>query len=132
MAEAPESGIACGYCARPAEFVRGADLHPHRPEIVDRGFWRCVPCAAWVGCHPGTTSPLGSLADARLRSARMRAHDAFDALWRGEDARMTRKQAYAWLASELGVKSSECHIAMFDAETCAKVTAFASKASHRA
>jgi hypothetical protein len=43
-----------------------------------------------VGCHKGTTKPLGRLADAELREWKKRAHAAFDpvwqALWQRENA----------------------------------------------
>lgn len=36
---------------------------------------------------------------------------------------MARAQAYKWLASSLGIEPKNCHIGMFDVETCKKVVA---------
>ena len=69
-----------------------------------------------MGCHTGTQTPLGVLATEGMRRARIRAHDAFDAIWR--EGRMTRTQAYVELAQILGIPKTQCHIAQFDEATC--------------
>jgi hypothetical protein len=79
----------------------------------------CQPCNAWVGCHKGTTKPLGRLADAELRYYKKEAHAAFDKLWRL--TLMDRKQAYKWLSDELGIPPQYTHIGMFKIDTCKKV-----------
>lgn len=94
-------------------------MYPHRPDLHDKRFYRCAPCAAWVGCHPGSANPLGRLANAELRKAKSAAHTAFDPLWKSK--RMRRKEAYGWLAERLGVKKNECHIGMFDVADCKRV-----------
>jgi hypothetical protein len=87
---------------------------------------------AWVGCHPGTTRPLGRLADAALRRAKIHAHDAFDRIWRTLHARRqaaepgytlgrARASRYRRLAELLGIPPQACHIGMFDVETCRRV-----------
>lgn len=55
-----------------------------------------------------------------LDDLRHRLHLAFDKLWRSRKARRfnNRAAAYAWLASTLGLSDAECHIGLFDAETC--------------
>ena len=72
-----------------------------------------------MGCHEGTRRPLGRLANAELRAAKMAAHDAFDPLWRASGVR--RNAAYRWLATAIGVELSKCHIGMFDVATCQRV-----------
>lgn len=119
--------LACPYCARPAEIVSGADLYPHRPELHAKKFWRCQPCQAWVGCHPGTENPLGRLADAKLRRAKSQAHAAFDPMWKekmrrdGVRQNKARRAGYKWLAAQLGIAIDDCHIGMFDVATCWRV-----------
>lgn len=77
-------------------------------------------CDAYVGLHPFTNIPLGTLATHAMRDARKRAKAAFKPMY--ESKRMTRTQAYAWLAEKLGiVKVEECHIGWFDVETCNRV-----------
>jgi hypothetical protein len=34
---------------------------------------------------------------------------------------MKRGQAYGWLAEQLGIDKSDCHIGMFDVKTCERV-----------
>jgi hypothetical protein len=115
--------VTCPYCDQTAELVAGAALYPDIPSLHDKKFYSCAPCGAHVGCHDGTTTPLGRLADAELRRAKMNAHAAFDPLWRSRQ--MTRKAAYSRLAKELGIERDKCHIGMFDLETCRRVAAIA-------
>lgn len=113
------AAVLCSYCERPAHLVTGAELYPHRPDLALRYFYRCEQCDAQVGCHPGSTRPLGSLANVALRKARMAAHAEFDALWKSGS--LKRSHAYAWLASELGLHVNDTHIGSFDESTCRKV-----------
>lgn len=109
----------CPYCGSTARLVTGETIYPRRTNLWAKRFWSCSPCKAYVGCHQGTTTPLGRLADATLRSAKQAAHALFDPLWqRGE---MSREKAYAWLARELGLPGPDCHIGMFDVDMCVRV-----------
>lgn len=112
-------GLLCPYCVSRPERVGGDVIYPHRPDLYGRRFYLCRPCDAYVGCHPGTTEPLGRLANAELRKARQKAHAAFDPMWKGGGQK--RKEAYSWLASRIGVDVKDCHIGMFDVETCRRV-----------
>jgi hypothetical protein len=111
--------VYCEYCEGQAELVSGEEIYPHRPDLKTKKFYRCVPCKAYVGCHPGTLTPLGRLANADLRKAKMQAHAAFDQFWKS--GQMTRSKAYGWLASWLGIPKYKCHIGMFDVEMCHRV-----------
>lgn len=111
--------LRCPYCDRLAVLLSGVDVYPHRPDLDDRLFWVCRVCDAWVGCHPGTARPMGTLANESLRRSRRSAHAAFDPLWRS--GVMTRKQAYTWLAGALNVAIEDCHIGMFGASKCRRV-----------
>lgn len=113
------SDPVCPYCGASAEFVTGAVIYPHRPDLAEKTFWRCAPCEAWVGCHPGESTPLGSLANGPLRRARGRAHGAFDELWKGRH--MARGEAYAALSEALGIEPQKTHIGHFDEATCDRV-----------
>lgn len=68
----------------------------------------CNDCRSMVGCHPGTNLPLGRMADRATRSLRRRAHDEFDRIWK--DGLLPRTKAYQWLARELQIHESECHL----------------------
>lgn len=111
----------CPYCNKPPKLVYGLTLFPHLPKLSDKAFWRCEPCKAHVGCHEGTTKPYGSLANSELRNARLEAHGAFDQIWKLRY--MSRTKAYEWLAAQLGISVKECHIGLFDVDTCMIVRA---------
>ena len=111
--------LVCHYDATPLDLVTGDVIYPYRPDLRGKHFYRCPTCGAYVGCHPGTTTPLGSVASAALRDARGRAHHAFDPLWKS--GYLSRHGAYRWLADQLGVPRGECHIGMFDEAQCARV-----------
>ncbi len=81
--------------------------------------YRCTKCGAYVGLHPFTAIPLGTLADAATREARTRAKAAFNPLWRSKS--MRRSEAYEWLAGKLGIALPQCHIGWFDIVMCHRV-----------
>ena len=112
--------VICPYCNNIADIVSGDRIYPHRPDLAEKKFYLCTPCDAYVGCHPGTTKPLGRLADKTLRRAKVAAHNAFDPLWRAGP--MTRLEAYQWLAEALGIAFADCHIGFFDLQQCQRVT----------
>ena len=108
--------VVCPNCGEPAQLVDGSVIYPFRPNLHGRPFYLCAPCHAWVGCHPGTTKPLGIPADAETRQARIEAHDVFDPIWK--TGRLMRVEAYAWLADELRIEREQCHISRFGTELC--------------
>lgn len=104
----------CRTCQR--EAVLHADSR-HLYNGRDFGpVWQCAGCAEWVGCHEGSTSPLGRLCGPRIRELRKRAHAAFDPLWAAKMRRdgcsktVARNAAYAWLAAKLGIDVARCHM----------------------
>ena len=111
--------VICPYCNKEAELVTGDIIYPHRQDLYEKSFYLCEPCNAYVGCHNGTDEPLGRLANAELRQAKMWAHKFFDAIWKS--GKMKRKQAYEWLADKLEIEIEDCHIGMFDIDMCKKV-----------
>lgn len=106
----------CPHCRGACSIVPNSQIYG-RPY----GEWPwavlCSGCRAYVGLHPYTGIPLGTLATAAIRDARRRAKDLFNPLWR--DGAMTRTEAYAWLAQAMGIANVEyCHIAWFDVAEC--------------
>ena len=125
----------CPYCKSGVELVTGAAVYPKHPELADRNIWRCVICDAHVGCHrhgarvigrdgsvqiSDGTLPMGSLANPELRAARIETHRMLDALWQ-PPARMSRSEAYAWMAHLLSVPIEEAHVASLGFDECVKV-----------
>lgn len=114
--------IPCPYCKGRAQLLNGVELYgEHREDLREKKFWACRPCGAWVGCHPGTERPLGTLAHKLLRQMRSKAHAMFDPLWKSEPHK--RSQRYKWLADRLGIHPDNCHIGQFDMAQCRKVIA---------
>ena len=111
--------LICSYCSCHSKLVSGSAIYKNRPDLDDLKFYLCKPCDAYVGVHKGTVKPLGRLANAELRKAKMAAHARFDPLWKS--GTMKRKEAYKHLADLLGIHPSDCHIGMFDVDMCKKV-----------
>ena len=81
-------------------------------------------CGAYVGVHPKTGIPLGTMATKPMRVARQEAKKYFAPLYDGPNATMTRTEAYAWLAGAMGIANVDhCHVGWFDIEQCAAVVA---------
>lgn len=127
------TALLCPYCDEFSKVVGGDAIYPGRLDLALLKFHRCDPCDAHVGCHkPGAyvyvdgrrirsdgTLPMGRLADAELRRAKMRAHDAFDPIWR--DGGTPRHAAYLWLANVMGLSIDATHIGDFTPEQCRRV-----------
>lgn len=82
-------------------------------------FYGCTEyptCKAAHGAHKDTGKPLGIPADKKTKKARMRAHDAFDQLWK--DKHMSRTQAYEWMQEAMEMSEDEAHIGRFTEEQC--------------
>lgn len=133
-----KDGCPICYCGRTSVFLPSSeDLYGTEYGPV----YFCEPCYAWVGCHKGTTKPLGRPATQPIREARKKAHAAFDPIWQsiwkelnqlhseklGRPAPAyygkgpARKSIYAWLAGEMDIPVEECHISWFDVDDCQRV-----------
>lgn len=108
----------CPYCTGFSERVDGTAIYPHRPDLAHKVFYRCAPCDAYVGCHPNSTVPLGTLANAELRRWRARLHAVFDPVWQNAGFPGGRRLAYRRLARLMNLAPDDCHIALFDKDQC--------------
>ena len=112
----PDTCHLCGECCG---IVNNSEIYGR-----EYGEWPwavlCAGCGAYVGLHPFTGIPLGTLANAEMRDARKRAKALFNPLW--QSGEMTRTEAYHWLAHAMGIPDvEECHIGWFNVEECNKV-----------
>jgi len=73
-------------------------------------------CDAYVSCHQGTSTALGTPANRSLRVARKAAHRVFDRLWKTGGWR--RSVAYARLREVLELPLERAHIAMLTEDEC--------------
>jgi hypothetical protein len=117
---AKKTGPPCPYCNSPTEFIDSKIVY-------GRWYGWLLACTrypqsdAYVGCHGESKNPLGRLANKELREAKKAAHAAFDPRWDARGIIGSRKDAYKWLASQLGIPLSDCHIGMFDVDLCRRV-----------
>ena len=109
----PES---CNCCGGSVEAVRNSEIYNGRSFGEWPWVYLCRSCGAYVGIHPFTDIPLGTLADKETRIARKRSKAPFEQLHRS--GMMSRSEAYGRLASKLGIKKEECHFGWFDAVMC--------------
>ena len=116
-----KGAITCQYCKSAASKVTGNEIYPHRPDLKCKVFYLCKPCDAYVGCHPGSSVPLGILANAELRQAKRDAHLEFDRLWK--EGQITRSKAYIVLARLMLSNPKNTHIGMMTVEQCKRVIA---------
>lgn len=96
--------IYCCKCEkeRECELCDGSVIYPHRPELATKWFYRCPECHQWIGCHPGTKTPLGTIPTQEMKKARMIIHGLIDPLWR--KGIVPRGKIYKMLSKELGTE----------------------------
>lgn len=125
--QAPEiiRAPTCLECGRTARLTDGRELYPHRPDLYHKFFYKCE-CGAYCGCHDGTKRALGNPAGMKTRQARMRAHDAFDPIWRNRPVYgLSRRDVYKLAADALHIPASDCHIGMMNVEMAERLTRWA-------
>ena len=75
------AGEICPYCGRETKLVNADEIYKRKGLGM---VMMCKPCNAYVGVHgtgPNKGKALGRLADASLRSLKMRVHAELDRLW---------------------------------------------------
>jgi hypothetical protein len=107
--------VICPYCNKEADYVDSKIVYSRSYGMM----YYCKDCDAYVGVHKGTDKPFGRLANKELREWKIKAHNAFDPLWKSKG--FTRKGAYKYLSKAMNKKPSETHIGMFDVQECKKV-----------
>lgn len=99
----------CPYCGGRVE-LRSADgiYHENAHNAMLYVCTNYPECDAYIRVLPGTTIPVGTMANRQLRSLRRQAHESFDLLHK--NGIMTKEDAYCWLAGMLGAPLSQAHI----------------------
>ena len=120
-----EKPTICRYCGSPVVYTSNAEIYGR--EYGDGKCYLCRNCRSFVGVHPGTDIPLGTLANEELRRYRKAAHFWFDKIWKKTTRIMTRDKAYKWLSKEIGLPKEQTHIGMFEKEQCEKVMEISQK-----
>ena len=112
--------MRCPYCGSPVVF-RSAD-GIYRENSNGTMLYVCSrypECDSYVRAHPGSRQPMGSLANHELRTLRRTAHYYFDQLYKS--GRMTRQDAYRWLADKIRTPLAEAHIGWLGEYYCKQV-----------
>jgi hypothetical protein len=106
----------CRYCGDDVRLVRNSEIYNGR-SYGDWPFaYLCRGCRSYVGLHPDTDIPLGTLADDALRAARNRSKSVFHA--HIKTSGLGRTAAYKWLAGQMGIEVDICHFGWFEADAC--------------
>lgn len=112
-----EIPTACPHCGECVELVSNAEIYHGR----EYGKWPyaylCSGCWAYIGLHPDTDLPLGTLAHRNTRDARKAAKRLFGLLTKFK-FKEDRSSAYTWLAEQMGIDFRACHFGFFDAAQC--------------
>lgn len=124
-----ENPTICRYCGSPVVYTSNAEIYGK--EYGTGKCYLCRNCRAFVGVHPGTDTPLGTLANEELREWRKEAHFWFDRIWKKPTRITTRYNAYGYLARKMGLPREETHIGMFEIEQCKKVIEFSKEKMQR-
>jgi len=114
-----EATVTCAECGAPMVLRRAAK--GFKP---GSSFWGCSrypQCRATHGAHPDG-QPLGTPGDPETRAWRIRAHEVFDALWKGYGG-SARGRAYRWLQKAMRLDEEACHIGRFTSDQCKEVVA---------
>jgi hypothetical protein len=109
-----EDRIIYGMGRRRYTESRSARKRGEEREIQRRA--RNVPPEAYIDRRAMKAEPGSALARARIG-----AHAAFDPLWKS--GTMSRRATYDWLAIQLHLPVSACHMVLFDVSMCQRVVA---------
>lgn len=106
-------GKICPYCKQKTEYIDSIEVYGVSYGMI----YICRKDDAYVGVHKDSPKKaLGRLANKELRDWKVKAHAAFDPLWKSNY--MNRHEAYAWLAKQLNIPREYCHIGMMGVESC--------------
>ena len=107
----------CPYCGGRTE-LRSADgiYHDNRDGTMLYVCKNYPRCDTYARVRPGTTEPIGTLANGRLRALRTDAHRHFNQLY--ERGIMSKREAYEWLSQMIGLPMSKTHIGLMGEYYC--------------
>ena len=94
--------IMCHVCNKKVypELIYGEKFYPHRKDLFNKSFWQCTYCNSFVGCHPNTKLPLGSIVGPLVKKMRIQVHYILDNILQNNI--ISRSQLYKELSNKLG------------------------------
>lgn len=107
--------VICPHCNKTAILTDISTIKPERSGQI----YLCEMCGAFCYTHENTNIPLGVPGNELERNYRSAVHKLFDIYWKEND--MSRDEAYAWLAGNIGIFKKDCHIGRFDIFSCKQV-----------
>ena len=103
------NALRCPYCGGTVVYRSAEGIYKDNSKSAMLYVCSHYPeCDAYVRVHPGTKTPMGTMADHKLRALRNTAHKHFDKLHKC--GYMTRLEAYMWLANIINAPLSQAHI----------------------
>lgn len=117
----------CPYCDGRVRLVENSEIYRGRSYGDWPYAYLCKPCDAFVGLHPDTDLPLGTMANGQLREARKLAKSLWIDMTKA--AGLSRAQAYAWLAERMNMPKADCHFGHFDLKRAAQALAVCERAT---
>lgn len=106
----------CNLCGGQVEYISNERVYGRK---YGSGFcYHCTACGSYVGTHRNQPrKAMGILADAQMRTWKMRCHERFDSFWRKHKrSAFRRSNLYIRLAGEMRIKVSDCHFGYFNLE----------------
>lgn len=114
----------CRYCRVPVVLVNNSEIYGR--EYGDWPYlYLCRKCNSYVGLHPKTDLPLGTLATKELRGARSKSKEAFHAMLK--ELGIGRGDGYALVSAGLDIPLERCHFGWFEIPQCEEVKHFCNK-----
>lgn len=111
----------CPCCGGEVRLVNNSEIYNGRSFGEWPYMYLCKPCDAYVGLHPATDIPLGTMATKVGREARKSSKQMFHKLM--EIKGFARTQMYEWLAERMKIPVGECHFGWFNEEQSATAEA---------
>ncbi len=111
------AGARCPYCGSPVVLRSAEGIYINNADNTRLYVCTRYPiCDAYVKVQDGTAIPAGSLANGVLRALRIEAHRCFDRIHKA--GILSRKEAYAWLASVVAAPMAHAHIGQLGEYGC--------------
>lgn len=107
----------CPYCGSTTVYRSATGIYNENPENVMLYVCKNYPaCDAYIRTQKGTAIPIGEMANGKLRALRTDAHRLFNQLYL--KGYMSKRTAYVWLSSVLGVPYERAHIGQLSELQC--------------
>jgi ssDNA-binding Zn-finger/Zn-ribbon topoisomerase 1 len=108
---------ACPYCK--SDMILKETSKFKYKNGQNKKFYSCINFPNCNGSHGASPEgePLGVPATKEVKDWRIKAHNAFDKLWK--NGKMTKNEAYSWISNKMAKK--KIHIGELDKIDCEKI-----------